>query len=368
MNLDSACFVIYKREKKQFVAIAQEGLDNIFAVDEDYIRKSLGVNDHLIEALKLSKDIIVRDEIVLRGGQAGERIATQMDSIGAFISIPFFINRQLTAILNVGRKISGDMFNGMDFDLFKELMKTGESHLAHAMFMENSIFFSGNVAHDLRSPFKYGIMDDYLDDIALGFENKESVPQAKDALSKLKNRLNMVHKMADIMVDVHENVKRFVLGNFKPEQIDYAVLATDIVDSFRKNKQSKDINLDLVIGTEKPMVCGESLDIQRVLSELVTNAFKYTQKGRITVEISTGPDGEIITCVADTGKGIPNDKLDYIFDPFVRVKNGDGDDKGGSGLGLASIRQLLDANGGRIWVKSKEGSGSQFFFMLPAWN
>ena len=65
----------------------------------------------------------------------------------------------------------------------------------------------------------------------------------------------------------------------------------------------------------------------------------------------------------DTGKGIPQDMLEYIFEPFARVKT---DDAIGSGLGLASIRQLLDANGGRIWVESIEGGGSSFFFVLPA--
>ena len=363
MNLESASFYIYKRDNKEFIPIAQEGLDEIFDGDEGYIHKSMGVDDPLPMALKRSREIIVQDEVKHKAGEIGERIAGQMKSIGAYISVPFTFNRQLAAILNVGHKISGNMFNQLDFDLFNELVKTGESHLSHAMFLENSIFFSGNVAHDLRSPFKYGIMNEYLEDIAEGLKKQEAIPQAMEAFTKLENRLNMVHKMSEIMVNSYENVNRFVLGKFRPVLIDYKKLAKEIVESF-KNKKGKDVSIELSVKTENPIVYAEKLDIERILSELITNAFKYTEKGSINVEVLRETDREVITCVADTGIGIPKEKIENIFEPFIRMKNDDG--KGGIGVGLASIRQLLDANGGRIWVKSAEGRGTKIFFALPA--
>ena len=99
--------------------------------------------------------------------------------------------------------------------------------------------------------------------------------------------------------------------------------------------------------------------LQQVLLNLVTNAVKFTpENGRIDISADTGPDGNVYICVDDTGRGIPADKIDQIFEPFVQVSSRDS--RSGAGLGLAISRSIAVALGGNLTVESAEGKGSKF--------
>jgi signal transduction histidine kinase len=104
----------------------------------------------------------------------------------------------------------------------------------------------------------------------------------------------------------------------------------------------------------------------QALSQLIANAIKFSASGGvITVEVA--PDGdEARFTVADTGRGIPADKLEHIFNPFEQVEAPERREQGGTGLGLAICRGIVTAHHGRIWAESRLGEGSTFTFTLPA--
>jgi signal transduction histidine kinase len=108
--------------------------------------------------------------------------------------------------------------------------------------------------------------------------------------------------------------------------------------------------------------------VQRVLANLLTNAIKYSPKGgavRVTVTTTDGPDGKsALLIVRDEGVGIPQDDLPHIFGRFSRAANAVGRFPG-TGLGLASARELVELHGGTICVESDEGKGSTFVVRLP---
>ncbi len=109
------------------------------------------------------------------------------------------------------------------------------------------------------------------------------------------------------------------------------------------------------------IINADSMMMDRLITNLLGNALKYShQDGNIKIELSSS-DKEIIVQITDTGIGIPENKLPYIFDAFFQVNR----DVKGSGLGLAIARNIIEAHGGRIWVESTSGVGTTFSFTLP---
>jgi signal transduction histidine kinase len=106
--------------------------------------------------------------------------------------------------------------------------------------------------------------------------------------------------------------------------------------------------------------------MRQILVNLVMNAVKYTPQtgGVITLTCETAGDA-VVMCVADTGQGIPQDRLESIFEPFVQLTAGLAEQRGGVGLGLAISRDLARAMGGDLTAESTVGVGSQFTLTLP---
>lgn len=106
--------------------------------------------------------------------------------------------------------------------------------------------------------------------------------------------------------------------------------------------------------------------ISQVVYNLLTNAVRYTPDGgRVTVRTAVPGDGVIQISVCDTGQGIGADDLPYVFDHFYRTDKSRTRASGGSGIGLAVVKQLVETHGGRVWVESSYGQGSCFHFSLP---
>lgn len=110
-----------------------------------------------------------------------------------------------------------------------------------------------------------------------------------------------------------------------------------------------------------PVINADAIMINRVIRNLLGNAVKYTDPGgTVTVKL-TGRKHDILVQVSDTGMGIPENHLPYIFDAFYRISR----NSKGLGLGLAIAKSIIEAHGGEIWVESEESKGSTFSFTLP---
>jgi two-component system sensor histidine kinase KdpD len=121
--------------------------------------------------------------------------------------------------------------------------------------------------------------------------------------------------------------------------------------------------VDVAIGPSLPLVPVDAVLIEQVLINLLENAAKYTPAGS-PVEISAYQDrNDVVIEVADRGPGIPKELSDRIFEKFYRLPREHAG--GGAGLGLAICRGVVEAHGGRIWVKARDGGGAAFCFSLP---
>jgi signal transduction histidine kinase len=151
----------------------------------------------------------------------------------------------------------------------------------------------------------------------------------------------------------------------QPDVIALAPVVRKVVATFRATAEREGIQLTAAIAQEPLLVFADEARLQQVGWNLVSNAIKFTPRGgRISVTCAER-EGNVEISVADSGIGIPADKLHRIFEPFVQVDTRLTRTQEGVGLGLAISRDLARAMGGSLMVESEEGKGSVFTLVLP---
>ena len=126
----------------------------------------------------------------------------------------------------------------------------------------------------------------------------------------------------------------------------------------------KGLALDLDLAADEPIVLGDAQRIEQIVEQLVSNALKFTEAGRVRIA-STTEAGTVRLTVEDTGIGIADDYLAELFVPFSQEDNRLNREYAGSGLGLAIVKRLAEAMDGRIEVESAKGEGTRFSLTLP---
>jgi two-component system phosphate regulon sensor histidine kinase PhoR len=132
-------------------------------------------------------------------------------------------------------------------------------------------------------------------------------------------------------------------------------------------EEMQDIQFDLSPKLIDVVVMGEVREIQSALSNLVSNAVRYTPAGgRIQVVVEPGDEGALWMTVSDTGAGIAAEHLPRLTERFYRVDRSRSRDSGGTGLGLAIVKHVMQRHGGSLLITSQVGKGSQFKLVFPA--
>jgi signal transduction histidine kinase len=127
----------------------------------------------------------------------------------------------------------------------------------------------------------------------------------------------------------------------------------------------KEIEFETAIDSSIPNFPADREQLSWVITNLVGNALRYTPNGgKVTIRAARD-NGAVQVSVADSGRGIPTEALDTIFEKFVQVKQLADATPGSVGLGLAIAKEVVEAHGGKIWVTSEVGKGSTFAFTIP---
>ena len=218
--------------------------------------------------------------------------------------------------------------------------------------------FLAIVSHDLRNPIgaAASCAEMLLEDAT--FANID--PEVKHWIEFIKRNVDVSLRMIADLLDL----ERMALGKLKLnlEKIRVGQIIRQSVESFAHAASAKGVLLRAIpiIGSDEA-VCDFDRILQ-VLSNLIGNALKFTPEGgTITVSASI-IDTAVQVSIEDTGPGIPEEKLGQIFERFAQLGS---NDRRGLGLGLYISKMLIDAHGGRIWVKSKINEGSTLFFTIP---
>jgi len=216
--------------------------------------------------------------------------------------------------------------------------------------------FIATASHELRTPLTSVQMGVHL---LLERAVGELTDKQVEVLSACREDCERLDNLMRDLLDV----SRIEAGESKPsfEPIRTRDLINDATKELRPQVESKGLDFRVEVPVDLPPIKADRSQLERVLSNLVVNALRYTKHGKIT--ISGQPRGNSVAfSVSDTGSGIPQEYLPHIFDKFVQVP---GAATGGAGLGLAISKLIVEAHGGQISVQSERGKGSTFTFTLP---
>ncbi len=217
--------------------------------------------------------------------------------------------------------------------------------------------FVSNISHELRTPI--ASIKALAETLIGGTVNDTKT--AKDFLSKLNTE---VDKVTQIVQELSE-LSRIESGEGILKKVAFHI--DEVIDASLKRLKTQADRAEVAIAatynSELPQVVGDSDKIEQVLINLLHNSIKFTTpKGSVDVTAQTSGKYVEVT-VSDTGKGIPADDLPRIFERFYKVDRARSG--GGTGLGLAVAKHVVEAHGGKIWAESIEGQGSTLHFTIP---
>jgi PAS domain S-box-containing protein len=209
------------------------------------------------------------------------------------------------------------------------------------------------VAHDLRGPLGAILMQSSV----LQLRGPEATDGAAKAIERAVRRMS---RLIDDLLDI----TRIEAGHLSTEKtrVPAPALIDQLVEDHRAQVLAASLVLDVELAAELPDVWADRDRLLQVIENLVGNALKFTQPGgRITIRAERGA-GDVVFSVADTGAGLAAGELPRLFDRFWQAQRSG---RRGAGLGLPIVKGIVDAHGGRIWVDSKPGRGSTFYFTIP---
>ncbi len=230
--------------------------------------------------------------------------------------------------------------------------------------------FVSTISHELRTPMTS--IKGYTDLLAAGAVGSVS-PQQRRFLEIVRTNTERMIGLVNNLIAVSEMDQGPL--QIEPQPVSMAEVIAEAVQAIRS--QAGERRLDLVVNLPPDLspVLGDRGRLRQIMDNLLDNAWRYTPaNGRITVwaaaanldEKSGLPPRCVVVNVRDTGVGVAPEDQDKIFTKFYRADNPLSVEAGGTGMGLAIVKSLVEAHGGRVWVESEVGAGSTFSFVVPA--
>jgi PAS domain S-box-containing protein len=219
--------------------------------------------------------------------------------------------------------------------------------------------FVSIVSHELRTPLTS--IKGYLDLLLMGTSG-QFTKQQRSFLDIARNNAERLHELVGDLLDISR------IESGKVELDVQVVSVTEVVNqvasSLQREFQHRGLTLTLDVPSDLPEVFADPRRLSQILTNLLANAYKYTQQGGATIRVRA-VDGRLQVDVADTGVGVSEEDREKLFTRFFRADDTAVRQQPGTGLGLNITKSLVELHGGKIWVESEPGQGSTFSFTLP---
>ena len=331
--------------------------------ENELIGKSVGILFGKGEEIEtLFKKGTMFQELIEQGFIRNHEVSYRTKS-GDFIPVLFSgsvmrdKNGKMQGIVGIAKDITGTNKAEEELRIAKEQAETASKAKSE---------FLARMSHEIRTPMNAVIgFSDLLGGTPLDEMQKDYV--------------NAIHESGDVLLALIEDIldiSKVEAGQLQFEKIgfDLEYLISSIIKIMKPRLKDKDVELYYDFPEDIPASFnGDPTRLRQILLNLLSNAAKFTEKGEIRVSVgmeepsSKPPEQNIRTLrisVKDTGIGIPENKQKTVFGTFAQADTSTARKYGGTGLGLAISRVLVERMGGKIWVESKEGKGSEFTFTL----
>jgi signal transduction histidine kinase len=223
--------------------------------------------------------------------------------------------------------------------------------------------FLANMSHELRTPLNsiLGFADVIIEEL----DGPLTENMSNDLRLIQKNGQHLLHLINDVLDMAKIEAGRM---NLSPERFTACEVLEEVTSITSTLASEKNIALFIEEDSNQDVkIYADRTRLRQVMINLVNNAIKFTENGKIALKVAAMEGARILVTVKDTGIGIPSDKLEAIFQEFTQVDSSSTRKAGGTGLGLPISRKLVEMHGGRLWAESTgiPGEGSTFFVELP---
>lgn len=219
--------------------------------------------------------------------------------------------------------------------------------------------FLASMSHELRTPLNAILnFSQFVASGMLGPVNEEQIDMLEKITSSGKHLLNLINDVLDI-----SKIESGSLRLFLEDNVDLTPEAQAVADTAKALVAGKPVQLALNVAPNLPRLIADKRRIRQIMLNLVSNACKFTETGRVVISLDT-TDDEIRFSVQDTGPGIAREEFGLLFESFRQTRVG-ARQGSGTGLGLVISKRLAEAHGGRLWLESEVGVGSTFYVALP---
>ena len=324
------------RKKGELDVLIVENEENALELSATY-KEAVSENEEKGE--KLSELILANKENALALSLANKLIASQNEKIKEWEAELILAKKELVfqaELILANKELKQSLQLNSDKDLFISIL-----------------------AHDLRSPFN----------ALLGLSELLSENLRQYNINEIENLVNHIRNSAQNTYILLEDILMWVRTqtgkiSFEPQKLNFADICKDILEILKPSANAKKITINYSV-TDEINIYADIDMLKTVLRNLVTNAIKFTNKnGAISIN-AVENSGNVTISVSDNGIGISQDNLAKLFDISKVLTTKGTAEETGTGLGLLLCKEFVEKHGGKIWVKSEVGKGSDFRFALP---